>query len=75
MDVSVMQEEKLVLLGLDKSGKTSTMYKIVGKTGSNPEELIPTIGFNAENMVVENIKVFYFNDLYSFKMNKLDGFF
>ena len=48
------KEYKIVMLGLDASGKTSILYKI--KHGKN-EQVIPTIGFNVENINFEGFNL------------------
>eukprot|EP00550_Attheya_septentrionalis_P006950 CAMPEP_0198295332 /NCGR_PEP_ID=MMETSP1449-20131203/27277_1 /TAXON_ID=420275 /ORGANISM="Attheya septentrionalis, Strain CCMP2084" /LENGTH=188 /DNA_ID=CAMNT_0043995613 /DNA_START=35 /DNA_END=599 /DNA_ORIENTATION=- len=46
------QEMRLLMLGLDAAGKTSTLYKL--KLGENVTT-IPTIGFNVETIQYKNI--------------------
>eukprot|EP00978_Attheya_sp_CCMP212_P005749 scaffold12860_cov54-Attheya_sp.AAC.10 len=46
------QEMRLLMIGLDAAGKTSTLYKL--KLGENVTT-IPTIGFNVETIQYKNI--------------------
>ena len=46
------QEMRILMLGLDNSGKTSILYRL--KLGK-PKNTIPTIGFNVETLEYKNI--------------------
>lgn len=46
------QEMRILMLGLDNSGKTSILYRL--KLGK-PKKTIPTIGFNVETLEYKNI--------------------
>lgn len=47
-------EKKLLMVGLDASGKTTILYKL--KLGENITS-IPTIGFNVEEVSYKNFKM------------------
>ncbi|KAG2393436.1 hypothetical protein C9374_006967 [Naegleria lovaniensis] len=49
---SLKEEPRLLLLGLDQSGKTSLLYKL---TLGEIVTTIPTIGFNVETLFYENV--------------------
>ena len=47
-----VQEKKILMLGLDAAGKTTTLYKLqLGEV----VQTIPTIGFNVETVRYKNI--------------------
>jgi len=52
VDRMVKREMRILMLGLDNSGKTSILYRL--KLGQ-PKKTIPTIGFNVETLEYKNI--------------------
>ena len=52
VDRLVKREMRILMLGLDNSGKTSILYRL--KLGQ-PKRTVPTIGFNVETLEYKNI--------------------
>ena len=52
VDRIVKREMRILMLGLDNSGKTSILYRL--KLGQ-PKRTVPTIGFNVETLEYKNI--------------------
>ena len=46
------QQLRVLLLGLDNAGKTTTLLQMIGKQG----ETVPTIGFSVEKVKVNNLE-------------------
>ena len=59
----VSREYKLLVVGLDNAGKTTTLYRLhLGETVHSP----PTVGSNVEEVVTKNGKGTFFFFLLSF---------
>lgn len=50
-----LKEAKIILAGLDASGKTTLIYRM--KYGENDMTTIPTIGMNVETFEFSNVKI------------------
>ena len=53
LNIQPVQERRILMLGLDRSGKTTILYKLkLGEVVANA----PTIGFNVETLEYKNVK-------------------
>ncbi|ORX77533.1 ADP-ribosylation factor 6-like protein [Anaeromyces robustus] len=51
------KEMRLLMLGLDCSGKTTILYKLKGsKSEEKPPSTVPTVGFNVEEVTFRKVK-------------------